>query len=306
VSGVTTVPRTHSHQSNRLKVFFETIRIHQWVKNLLLFIPLTMAHHVGDVPSLLKTTIGFFCFSFCASSAYILNDILDREADRAHPTKRLRPLAARDLEVHKGLFLVLLLLLLGFGVAFTLSHYFLTVLALYYVTTLGYSLYFKRVALLDVSVLAVLYTVRLFAGGTLSGVVISQWLLAFSMFLFFSLSLLKRTSELYNGRMCNQVQAFGRGYLVSDRQQLAIFGTASGYCSVLVFALYVNSPAVLSLYSHPARLWLVCPVICYGISRLWLLAHRGKMNEDPVVFAIKDKTSYLLGMLIAIFFLSAV
>src|SRR6185436_1911987 len=164
----------------RLRSFLRAIRIHQWVKNLLLFVPLVLAHHLSDRASLLKTAIGFLSFSLCASSVYILNDIVDLKADRDHPTKRNRPFAAGELEISHGLFLVPLLLLPGFGIAAFLSLRFLAVLTLYYFLTLGYSLYLKRVALLDVSVLAVLYTIRLFAGSALAEVVISQWLLAFS------------------------------------------------------------------------------------------------------------------------------
>ena len=291
---------------NRLKLFVKAIRIHQWVKNLLLFVPLVLAHHVGNGAALLKTAIGFLCFSFCASSVYVLNDIIDLKADREHPIKRNRPFASGELAISHGLILVLLLLLPGLGIAAFLSPKFLVVLALYYLLTLGYSLYLKRVALVDVSALAVLYTIRLFAGSALAEVVISQWLLAFSMFLFFSLSMVKRSSELYNARQRNLSQAAGRGYVVADREQLAMLGTASGYCAVLVFTLYINSSAVLNLYTHPTRLWLVCPLVFYWISRIWLLAHRGEVNEDPIVFAMKDKLSYVIGALITISFLSAV
>jgi 4-hydroxybenzoate polyprenyltransferase len=290
---------------NRLKLFLRAMRIHQWVKNLLLFVPLVMAHQVSNRALLLKTTIGFLSFSFCASSVYILNDILDLKADRDHPTKRDRPFAAGELVTAHGLILVPLLLFPGFGIAALLSLKFLAVLSLYYLLTLGYSLYFKRIALLDVSVLALLYTIRLFAGSALTEVVISQWLLAFSMFLFFSLSMVKRSSELYNATQRNLSQPAGRGYVVTDREQLATLGTASGYCAVLVFTLYINSSAVLNLYTHPMRLWLVCPLIFYWISRIWLLAHRGEVNEDPIVFAMKDKLSYVIGALVAISFLSA-
>ena len=291
--------------SNRLRAFLKAIRIHQWVKNLLLFVPLVLAHHLSDRASLLKTAIGFLSFSLCASSVYILNDIVDLKVDRDHPTKRNRPFAAGQLEISHGLFLVPLLLLPGFGIAAFLSLRFLAVLTLYYFLTLGYSLYLKRVALLDVSVLALLYTIRLFAGSALAEVVISQWLLAFSMFLFFSLAMVKRSSELYNATQRNLAQPAGRGYVVTDREQLATLGTASGYCAVLVFTLYINSSAVSSLYTHPTRLWLVCPLVFYWISRIWLLAHRGEVNEDPIVFAMKDKLSYVIGGLIAISFVSA-
>lgn len=301
-----TTPRVFQRKGNRIRSVLRAARIHQWVKNLLLFVPLILAHRITDTNALLKSTLGFLCFSLCASSVYIVNDILDLKADRAHPLKRNRPFAAGDLSIATGLILVPLLLVPSFAMAGILSGSFFVILGLYYCLTLGYSLYLKRVALLDVSTLSLLYTIRLFAGSALTEVTISQWLLAFSMFLFFSLAMVKRSSELYNAKNRQQSLAHGRGYLVSDRQQLATLGTASGYCAVLVFALYINSSAVVALYSHPNRLWLVCPLIFYWISRLWLLAHRGEINEDPVVFAFTDRVSYINGALVAVFFLSAI
>ena len=179
-------------------------------------------------------------------------------------------------------------------------------LAIYFTLTLAYSFYLKQIVLLDVLVLALLYSARIAAGAMAITVPLSQWLLAFSMFLFLSLALVKRFSELHELRLSKKPAAKGRGYLSGDLEQLASLGAASGYISALVLALYINSHEVTALYSHPTILWLICPGILYWISRVWLLAHRGKMHQDPIVFAIKDKVSYLLAAFIGVIMLLAI
>ncbi len=298
------------------KVLPKAVRVHQWVKNLLLFLPLLGAHRFTDTSALGRTLLAILSFSFCASAVYLVNDLSDLESDRAHPTKRRRPLASGALSIQAGL--VLAFVLLGFSAALGVlldrvlppppetGWAFISVLLTYLVLTTSYSVVLKRVAILDVLVLASLYTIRIFAGSQATAIPISQWLLAFSMFLFLSLALLKRYSELHNLRLRDEQETPGRGYLSTDIELVAALGAASGYISVLVLALYIQSETVRSLYAQPTRIWALCPAVLYWISRLWLIAHRGEMHEDPIVFAIKDRASYVLAAVLALVMMLAV
>lgn len=279
------------------RTLLKALRVHQWAKNVLLFVPLLAAHKALNLPLLLQAVLGFISFSLCASSVYVLNDLLDLDSDRQHPTKRRRPFAAGDLPVSTGLWMTPLLLGAGVAVALLLPGAFLALLGTYYAVTLAYSLYLKQVMMLDVLVLAGLYTVRIFGGSLAVGVPTSSWLFTFSMFLFLSLALVKRLSEVHRLRQANAPAAPGRGYMAGDYEQLAVLGVSSGYLSVLVLALYITSKEVTALYPYPERLWLLCPVMLYWVGRVWLLAHRGLVNEDPLVFALKDKVSYVVGLI---------
>lgn len=291
----------------RARAFVKAIRVHQWIKNILVFVPLFTSHRVVSPMLWLDAVLAFVAFSLCASSVYLVNDLLDLEADRLHPKKRTRPFASGALPVSVGLVAVPLLLGAGFGIAKgLLPPSFALALAAYYALTVAYSFYLKQMVLLDVVVLATLYTLRILAGAAAVGVPLSQWLLAFSLFLFLSLALVKRFSELHALRRSNNTVAKGRGYFAGDLEQLASLGAASGYISVLVLALYINSRQVTSLYSHPALLWLICPFILYWVSRVWLLAHRGQMHHDPIVFAIRDKISYITGAIVGLIMLFAI
>nr|AYM53841.1 transmembrane protein [Archangium sp.] len=280
-----------------VRTLLKALRVHQWAKNILLFVPLLAAHKALDAPLLLQAVLGFISFSLCASSVYVLNDLLDLDSDRKHPTKRRRPFASGDLPVSAGLWMAPLLLGSGAAVALLLPRAFLALMATYYAVTLAYSFYLKQVMMLDVLVLAGLYTVRIFGGSLAVGVPTSSWLFSFSMFLFLSLALVKRLSEVRRLRQANESTAPGRGYVAGDYEQLAILGVSSGYMSVLVLALYITSKEVTVLYLYPERLWLLCPVMLYWVGRVWLLAHRGLVNEDPLVFALKDKVSYVVGLI---------
>lgn len=282
----------------RVRAFLEAIRVHQWVKNLLVFVPLLTAHQLADVVVLSSAALAFVAFSLCSSSVYLLNDLLDLEADRQHPTKRNRPFASGELSLLTGMVAIPLLLLASIGLALLLPADFLLALLAYFALTLAYSFHLKQVVLLDVVVLAILYTTRIIAGAVAIAVPVSPWLLAFSMFLFLSLALVKRFAELRALRVANKQNAKGRGYSAGDLEQLASLGAASGYVSVMVLALYINSHEVTVLYKNPAALWLICPVILYWVSRVWLLAHRGQMHQDPIVFAIKDRGSYAVAAFI--------
>jgi len=282
------------------RVWVKALRVHQWAKNALVFVPVLAAHKASDADLLLKAALGFVAFSLCASSVYVLNDLLDLESDRRHPTKCQRPFAACALPVSMGLVLAPTLLLAGATVCLLLTPAFAALLATYYALTLAYSLRLKQVVMLDVLVLAGLYTVRIFGGSLAAGVPTSSWMMMFSMFLFLSLALVKRLSEVRRLRLTHEAAAHGRGYLAQDYEQLASLGAAAGQVSVLVLALYITSKEVTALYSHPERLWLLCPVMLYWVGRVWVLAHRGLVNEDPLVFALRDRVSYGVGLVSAL------
>lgn len=300
---LTAVQRVFPPEPRSWKTFLKAIRLHQWLKNLLIFVPLLTAHKFADVALLAQALLAFLSFGLCASSVYLLNDLLDLEADRHHPTKRRRPFAAGVLPIWSGAVLIPAFLLSSAAIARELPGSFQLALLVYLLATTAYSFFLKRFVLIDVLALAGLYTLRIIAGGAAVGIATTQWLLAFSMFLFLSLALVKRFSELYEARESNRETApesiRGRGYYASDLEQIASLGGASGYMSVLVLALYINSQDVAVLYSQPNLLWLVCAVLLYWISRVWLLAHRGEMHEDPIVFAIKDRVSYIALVLAA-------
>ncbi len=277
------------------KALRRATRVHQWAKNVLIFVPMLLAHALY-LSTFLQALAAFFCFSLCASATYIVNDLLDVEADRRHPRKRRRPFAAGDLQGKTGVLLSGGLLLLSFIVAAILSGKFLAYLLLYLVSTLSYSLYLKRIVLVDVVLLSGLYTLRLLAGAAATSIAISPWLAGFSVFLFLSLAFVKRFAELQNIRAAGQVPSNGRGYLLSDTEQMRAFGTASAYAAVVVFSLYINGRDVTGLYAHPQRMWLMTPIMILWISRVWLLASRGELDEDPVIFAVTDRMSLLLGL----------
>jgi 4-hydroxybenzoate polyprenyltransferase len=289
-----------SHVFNERKsyagAFIKELRPHQWVKNFIIFVPLLTSHKF-DATRLRDAVLAFISFSLCASAVYLLNDLMDLDADRHHHRKKLRPFASGELPLPVGLVSAPLLLAMSAGVGFCLSWNFLVVLAVYVVLTTSYSWQVKLLALLDVFFLAGLYTIRLVAGHEAARIEYSFWLLAFSMFIFLSLALVKRFTELKALRLQNRHDSKGRGYTTEDLELVAMLGIASGFLSVLVMALYVNSDQVLQLhlYKNPTLLLLVCPLLLYWISRVWLIAHRGKMHDDPIVFALKDRTSYVVG-----------
>lgn len=272
------------------------LRLHQWIKNLIVFVPLLTAHQLSDGSTLLRAMLAFAAFCLCASAVYLFNDVLDLDADRQHPTKRHRPFARGTLPLQVGLFGGPALLVAAMGVAFLLSSLFAVVLMGYFVAATAYSLRLKQFALLDVFCLAGLYTVRLAAGHVATGIPWSAWLLVFSMFIFLSLALMKRFQELQTVRQQNGVQVKGRGYTANDLELVTMLGIVSGFIAVLVLALYVNSEQVVKLYSYPNALLLVCPLLLFWIARVWLLAHRGQMHDDPTAFAFKDWVSYAIGL----------
>jgi 4-hydroxybenzoate polyprenyltransferase/phosphoglycolate phosphatase-like HAD superfamily hydrolase len=277
------------------RVWAKALRLHQWLKNLLIFVPLLAGHHLGDLPLLGLTVLAFISFGLCASSVYLLNDLLDLEDDRHHPVKRRRPLAAGTLPLLWGMALCPILLVAAFAIAIALLPWrFNVVLLGYYVLTLAYSLALKRRVMVDVVTLAALYTTRIIAGAAAIGVHLTFWLLAFSMFFFLSLAFVKRYTELYSTLQAGREKTRGRGYLSSDLSVVSSLGTSSGYISVLVLAMYIQDERTAALYRHPQYIWIACPVMLYWISRTWVIAHRGAMNDDPIVFAARDRISLLV------------
>jgi 4-hydroxybenzoate polyprenyltransferase len=280
------------------------MRLHQWLKNLLIFVPLLVSHRLDAGASLVAGLLAFVLFSMCASSAYILNDLLDLASDKRHPSKRRRPLAAGLISIRTAATASLFLLLGAFAGAFWLLPWqFAGAMAAYYVVTVVYSLWLKRLMMVDVVTLAMLYTLRIIAGTLLFHLVMTFWMLAFSMFIFLSLAMVKRHAELLAAReRGDKDKPGGRGYYAGDLSMISALGAAAGYLSVMVLALYIQDPNTAALYSKPAIIWLACPLLLYWISRVWLLAHRGDMHDDPVVFAIRDPVSLMVGALFGLVF----
>ena len=273
--------------------WLQALRVHQWVKNLLVFLPLLLSHQIFAAP-LGNALWAFLAFSLCASSVYILNDLLDLEADRQHPRKCRRPFASGRLSLDMGLLAAILLLAAAFIVALQLPPRFIAVLATYYLCTVAYSFHLKRVVLVDVMMLAALYTLRIIAGAAATSTIPSFWLLAFGMSIFLSLGIIKRYTELHLVKLGGGTRAAERGYQADDLPLLRNLGVGAAYGSILVLALYVNSPQSQMMYPKPYWLWLLCPLLLYWISRCWMLTHRGLMHDDPIVFALKDRTSLLV------------
>jgi 4-hydroxybenzoate polyprenyltransferase len=279
-----------------LRDWLTALRVHQYAKNLLVFVPLLTAH-AFTAPQLFRTVLAFLAFSLCASAVYILNDLIDLDADRQHPSKRLRPFASGAIPIAQGVIAIPLLLALGFGFALYASFSVCFVLAAYLALTLAYSLRLKRKLLIDVVVLALLYTVRVVAGAAALPVMVSEWLLAFSMFIFTALALVKRYVELALWIDKGLTGPSNRNYKMADLPIVGALAAASGFNAVTIFALYISSPAVRDLYKHPERLWLICPILLYWIGRTILLANRRHLHDDPIVFALRDPVSRLAGLL---------
>jgi 4-hydroxybenzoate polyprenyltransferase len=288
-----------SRKPSVLRAALKELRPHQWSKNALVVLPPLLAPGAVTLATAGRAAAAFVAFSLCASAGYVINDLIDIEADRVHRTKRARPLASGDLPILVAPFMILGLLAASFGLAGgVLSAGFVAMLGAYFVATISYSLVLKRLLLLDVLVLAGLYTHRILAGGVATGVPVSGWLLGFAMFLFTSLAFAKRYVELRSATTDDKVKS--RGYVRQDIDMVNSMGVASGYIAALVFMLYVESSAVRDIYRLPMLLWLVLPILLYWLGRIWLLAGRGQMQDDPVRFAIKDGQSRGCAVLIAL------
>ncbi len=299
-SAITTVSHVFKRDYSRIVALLRALRPYQWSKNMLLFMPLLAAHHWDKPDMITAMMVAFSAFSLCASSVYLLNDLLDLPADRQHPRKRFRPFAAGQLPITRGLGLIVLLLVTAFILAALLPDRFIVVLGGYYILTLAYSLLLKRMVLVDVLLLAGFYTLRIIAGAAAITVVLSFWMLAFSMFLFLSLALVKRYDELRMVASQGQTHTRGRNYHVDDLDLLQNLGGSSGYLSVLVLALYINDPMSQQFYQYPNRLWSLCPILLFWISHVWFKVHRGQLQDDPVLFALRDKLSMMLAIIIIV------
>ncbi len=302
-SDIAKISRVFSRRANGLIALAKACRIHQWLKNLLLFVPLIASHQMDNEGHLLTLVLAFISFSSCASAVYITNDLLDLESDRRHPRKCNRPFASGALPVYKGVLLAPILFLLSCGVGVYVGPDFLQWLLIYFVLTCIYSVKLKQLVLVDCMTLAILYTLRIVAGAAAVASAMSFWLLAFSVFLFLSLAFIKRFAELQVLLLQGRHEAHGRGYFTDDAPLIQMLGIASGFMSVLILALYLNSPEVLLLYAQSEWVWGNIPVMVFWISWLWLRAHRGEMHDDPLIFAVNDKVSLVSGVLFAGFLL---
>jgi 4-hydroxybenzoate polyprenyltransferase/phosphoserine phosphatase len=301
---------THVFRERRpvSSMLFKAMRCQQWLKNLLIFAPMLLAHQFSDHAALRQAFCAFSAFSFAASAIYVLNDLFDLSADQHHPRKKQRPFASGNLSIQSGALLIPLLAVLSLVFSLFLPFPFFTTLLVYFVMTTLYSWRLKQVVIADVIVLALLYTLRIIAGACATGTVVSSWFIAFSIFLFLSLALVKRFAELHEVKdTADHVNVRReRGYKIKNLPALMIFGMASGYLAVLVFTLYLNSTKVSQLYAHPALLWLFCLLLLYWITRIWTLAWRGNMHDDPLAFAAKDLQTYAVGLLSILVFMFAI
>lgn len=278
--------------------YLRALRPHQWSKNLLVFLP-AIADHDFSAATLFASALAFTAFCLVASSVYIVNDLLDLAADRAHPRKRMRPFASGALPLAQGAAGAATLLAAGLVLATIAGGWALLALILAYVAlSTSYSLWLKRKLVIDICTLAGLYTLRIAAGGIATGIELSVWFLAFSIFFFLSLAAVKRQAELVDGVATGRKQAAGRAYHVDDLPIVAMMAIAAGYVSVAVLALYINSDAVQALYGRPQMLWGACPVMLYWLSRMVMMAHRGSVDDDPIVFALRDRTSWICAALV--------
>lgn len=274
--------------------YLRVLRLYQWPKNLLVFLPLLTAHLMTEWNPIWQAMLAFVSWSLCASAVYVLNDLWDLPSDREHPKKRTRPFAAGGIPLSHGVCLIPILLLLSFSLSLLLPQRFLVVLGIYFIMTTAYSFSIKKIVLLDVTTIAGLYTLRVIGGAEAISVTPTFWLLAFSMFLFLHLALVKRYADLIVLQAYGKLGAEGRDYKVIDLPTLLSLGGSAGYLSVLVLALYVNSSDIQTLYQHPKAIWLLCPLLLYWNSRMWMKSARGEMHHDPLIYALRDKASWIV------------
>jgi len=285
--------------------YVNALRVHQWAKNVLVFVPVVTSHQVLNPALLAKCAAGVLMLSLCSSAQYILNDLLDLNADREHPTKRRRPFASGALPVAAGIGGAPVLLAISLAAAFSFSKIFALALAIYSGTSLLYSFYLKRIVLLDAFVLAGLYVLRIVAGNLITGIAFSVWLLAFAFFVFLSLAFMKRLTELNNSLPRASGSISRRGYHREDAHQVNVLGVSSAFMATVVFILYLQSDAVRELYRQPVLLWLLAPMFLYWVSRIWILSSRGELHEDPVLFALTDGVTYAVAGLAGLVMMAA-
>ena len=288
VRSITTVEREFATLPAGINTWGRALRIHQWVKNLLLFVPLLTAFSFAETSKLIPVIIAFLAFSLAASASYIVNDIADAWSDRAHPRKRSRPFADASISIPAGLFAAAAALALSLALATVVSPAFVMLLTFYLGLTSAYSWAFKEYVLIDVLMLSVLYTLRILGGTIAASVATSSWLIAFSVFIFLSLALVKRCSELVSLGEGGRETTRGRDYRISDLTVLWPLGIGAGLSAVVVFGLFISAIDTQAKYASPKLLWLVTIGLIYWLGRLWIKTNRGEMHDDPVVFACKD------------------
>lgn len=283
------------------RALVRALRPHHWLKNVLIFTPVVFHHSFRDLNLWERSGLAFLWFCLGTSAVYLLNDLYDVESDRKHPTKRNRPFASGQIQIQHGFLLAALLIAVSVGASLlTLPIEFTYALLAYFALNALYTTWLKRKVMLDIVVLASFYSLRIIAGGAATNIVPSEWLLALSMFLFLSLAFLKRHSELVRLRSEGVERTDSRGYQVGDIPLLESMGSTCGYLAVLVLALYINSSQVIGLYSHPRVLWLICPLLLYWVGRIWIWGRRGSIAEDPLLFALKDRMSWTVLVVIVI------
>jgi 4-hydroxybenzoate polyprenyltransferase len=302
---VATVSKVFPPQAITLSHWRRVFRVHQWLKNALLFVPLLAAHQLGNIQSLSTLLLAFISFSLCASAVYMANDLLDLDSDRKHPRKRNRPFAAAAVPIYAGAVLAPVFAIASLALGLLVGTAFTVWLVIYFLLTCAYSLWLKRLALIDCLTLAALYTLRIIAGAAAVAISLSFWLLAFSVFIFLSLAFVKRYAELQVQAGIGNSHAHGRGYAVTDAPLVQTLGIAAGYAAVMVLALYLHGETVVTLYAQPELIWFAVPLMLFWVSWVWMKAHRGEMHDDPIVFAIKDKASLVVAVSIAASFLLA-
>ena len=285
--------------------FLRLLRLHQWSKNTLLFVPLLAAHKTTEIDSLRKLSVAFFAFSLCASTVYVINDLIDLQDDRKHPIKKRRPFASGEISTKFGVALVPIFLILSLSLALRVGSNFLAILFVYFLLTCAYSLLLKRISPIDCMTLAILYTLRVVAGAAAAQVPLSFWLLTFSFFIFLSLANLKRYTELQLQNSLGNSELDGRGYKFSDGALVRTIGICSGFTSSLVLALYLQSDTVAILYTQPEFIWTCVPLILFWINWLWVKAEKGQLQIDPLDYALRDRVSIFLGLAIFLCFFLA-
>jgi len=281
-------------QPSMSKATIEVLRPHQWVKNLLIFIPIVTSNATRDLNAWTNATVMFLSFCATASGIYVFNDLCDVEADRRHPKKRTRPFASGSLPVVFGYILTPIMLTIGFILASAISMLLFAVG--YAGISIAYSTKLKKVPLVDLFVLAALYTIRLFSGGAATGYHVSLWLLAYSGFLFLGLAIIKRVTELKVVLEMGEEQSFRRGYMTQDINMLQQMGIVASFVSSLVLALYAQSSIAEETYRHPKILWIMIPLLLFWQCRLWMATTRGDMHTDPIIYTAKDWVSRLVGL----------
>jgi len=286
-----------NHKNLIFSHIFKIIRPHQWVKNILVFVPMLMSHSL-NINNFILSTKAFIIFSLVASSIYIINDIVDIKSDQKHPYKRNRPLAAGLININQCKYIIFSLLFFCIFFLIDTNKNFLILIISYFIISNLYTFIFKKYVVIDLLILASLYTTRIIGGGLITDISISIWLLSFSVFFFLSLAAIKRQIEITNFKKNKKVRIAGRGYIVSDQKIINMIVVCSGYMSILILVLYINSPQVINLYSSPSILWGICLIMLFWISRIMLMSSRKKIEDDPIVYAIKDKISYICLLLI--------